>query len=266
MAFPTKTPRPLWIAWALNLHIGLIAVGFLLSAGRWANLAVSPALITLVFFAGLLVYGADRTGAGSPEDALNQPERYRWHQVHRKGFRGMLAFSFVFVAVCWWLVPADTRAASALYAILAVGYTRPLLPGRRRLQDFPRLKFLCAVGGWACIPFLISGFGSGGPAWLWTMYRAGWLGVNFAWSEWRDAEGDVAAGRKNLFAGKSPGWMRRLGRGFLAGTLVMGFWTGAGVDLFGPLVFWAAQETFGKKRPRLFAELADLPLLFTLVT
>lgn len=266
MAFPSRIPRMLWVAWALNLHIGLVAVGFLFSASRWSGQSIASPFVPLVFFAAVLVYGMDRAGGSSPEDAVNQPERAQWLRRHSSAVRFFLGVSLLLVLICLFYVPISSRLVAGFYVMLAVGYTQPILPGRHRLQDDPGIKGICVVLGWAGLPMLLPGFGQIPAAWSWMLYRAGWLSANYAWSEWRDADGDTSVGRNNLLAGNTPAQMRRLGRILLTATLVGGFLIGARADLLGPLLFGVGQETLGRKKPSVFAELADLPMILTLFT
>ena len=236
----------------LNLHVGLIAWGFLLSAARWRGVETAPALQFLVFCAAVAVYGLDRTGGFSPEDRINSPDRCAWLERHARLQRGVIVLTLLGVLFALTQVPAHTRLAAGGYALFAAAYARPLLPGRRRLQDIPALKLPCVVLGWALLPALDPELFH--PEWM--LYRMGWLLPNVLWSEWLDHPGDRQAPRP------VPPW--RVSLMLMLLTICIGLWIGAGGDLFGPTVYALAVWQWARRHPLAFARRQDLFLVMPL--
>ena len=238
----------------LNLHVGLIAWGFLLSAARWQNLDPGPALSLLVFCAAVAVYGLDRFGGFSPEDRINAPERCEWLDHHPRRQRGVIGLALLGVLLTVTMVSVHTRLVGGGYALFAASYTRPLLPGRRRLQDISGLKLPCIVLGWALLPALHPELAA--PEWW--VYRAGWLIPNVLWSEWRDHPGDRHTPR--------PPPPRKISLMLMAFTLCTGLCISAGRDLAGPLLYTLGLWRWSRRDPVSFSEKQDLFLLASLVT
>jgi hypothetical protein len=238
----------------LNLHVGGIAWGFLLSAARWQGESAPPALQLLVFCAAVAVYGLDRTGNFSPEDRINAPDRCEWLGRHRRLQWAVILTALAGVLISLTQVPAATRHAALGYALFAAAYARPLLPGRKRLQDFARIKLPCIVLGWALLPALQPDLFD--PAW--TLYRIGWLIPNVLWSEWLDHPGDRKTPRP------APPW--RISLVLMLVTIGLGLWIGAGRDLFGPGLYLVALLAWAPKNPMAFARRQDLFLLASLVS
>lgn len=238
----------------LNLHVGLIAWGFLLSAARWRGEGVPSALQLLVFCAAVAVYGLDRSGGFSPEDRINAPERCNWLSRHRALQTTVIFLALLGLLLSLTRVSTHTRLAAIAYALFAASYARPLLPGNKRLQDFPSLKLPCIVLGWGLLPALQPGLVS----LPWTLYRVLWLLPNVLWSEWLDHPGDRKTERPD------PPLRRSL---ILMGvTIGLGMWIGAGKDLFGPVLYLLALAAWAPKHPANFAKAQDLFLLATLVS
>ncbi|MCC5846768.1 MAG: hypothetical protein JJU29_01645 [Verrucomicrobia bacterium] len=251
--------------WHLNLHVGLIAWAILLSAGVHFDTPIPPALQALVFCAALCVYGLDRWGTSSPEDAINHPQRTRWLREHPVPVLTVIALALTGVAISLVFSPPHTRLIAAGYMALAALYTRRLLPGQRRLQDFPGVKIPCVVLGWAALPLLHPELAATSGIFAWICYRAGWLLSNVLWSEWRDRAGDMShPTRTPKFPDTFPK-MLRLSRAALFTTLLLGLAQQANIDVLGPAAFFLLQEIHAKKHPDAFAERVDFLLLLAWV-
>lgn len=242
----TRSIKPLL---HLNAHVALIAWGFLLSAARHRDVPASPALQLLVICAALAVYGLDRTGPFSPEDRINAPGRCAWLTRHPRLQRATILLALLGLLAALTRVSTHTRLAAAAYALFAAAYARPLLPGRKRLQDLPRLKRPAIILGWALLPALLPG-----PLSLpWILYRAGWLLPNVLWSDWLDHPGDHHSPR--------PPPPLRTSLLALLPTLLLGARIHAGPDLAGPALYTLLLLTLAPRHPLPFARHQDLLLL-----
>ncbi|MCC5845836.1 MAG: hypothetical protein JJU05_16430 [Verrucomicrobia bacterium] len=237
----------------LNVHVALIAWGFLLSAARWRGIDPAPALQLLVFCAALAVYGLDRTGGFSPEDRRNAPDRCAWLTRHRALQTAVILLALLGLLLALTRVSTHTRLTATAYVLFAAAYARPLLPGKKRLQDFPRLKLPCIVLGWALLPALNPDLFS----LPWTLYRVLWLIPNVLWSEWLDHPGDHQTDR--------PAPPLRASLLLLAATLLYGLHIQAGPDLPAPALYTLALLLIAPRRPLTFARCQDLLLLTVLL-
>jgi len=184
-----------------TLHIygavGIAVFGW--SLGRWTGFA-SGSLLPLWLAGALVVYNLDRLKRDA-SDAVNTPERVRWHAMLRRWSWLVTAIGAA-VLVLWplWIGNGGLLLLTALALPLTLSYSFPLFGPR--LKDIPILKTLFAplvvLAAVLAPPILLQGLAVS-PALL---MAAGWswalLLFNMLLCDLRDIDGDRAAGTRSL--------------------------------------------------------------------
>ncbi|MGA0334021.1 MAG: hypothetical protein ACO3N7_10790 [Kiritimatiellia bacterium] len=173
--------------WIQELRPALIAVGILEISGRIFSFTPQSETLLAIFLAGFTVYLADHS----------LPSRSGWTWP-------LLLLCSGAVAGSLYLSAQVSIPGVVLYVLLALLYVLPLMPRRRRLQDFPHLRTLAVVGGWAGIPFLLEPFPLHARSLIYLLGMAGFLLPALLWSDLADSREDQAARRKTWSTLLSP--------------------------------------------------------------
>lgn len=241
----------------LNLHAGLIAWGFLAYPAHRLGIIPGATLEALILFGGMAVYSLDRIGSASKEDVLNAPDRTRRIGQHLTVIRCLTALLALLTFACIPFLTAHSRTATGIYLLLGIGYTLPILPGRKRLKDLPGIKLPLILAAWTLLPWMHPGLRQEMPV-DWLLFRALILLPNLLWSDWKDRAGDQAAGvpnparhltRRSLF------WISRLS---CLSALLLVIRVPLGLEQLIPLLFWISMETLPRKHEDAFLALLDL--------
>lgn len=239
------------LAWTRELPPPLIAVGLLLAAARRFDLRIDWRVGGVALLGALCVYGADHLLGTRRPERLKPDLRFLW----------ILLGSALLLGLFYTGDHLSGPAVTA-YLLLSQLYVFPLLPGRRRLQDFPLPRFLAILAGWTLLPFLLRDFGLTPVSGLYLAATALYLGCDILWSDFADLEHDRSAGRPTLaerLTDRSLLWICRSGLAVSAGLFTL---SEAYAMAAGPLLFLAGQELLPPER---FGKRSDWFLLWPLI-
>jgi hypothetical protein len=186
--------------WLEDLRPALIAVGFLLMPARLFAYGLRPATLAAGFFAAFAVYFADHS--------LPAHSKWAWPVI----VISSAVFLWMFFLSGQFSVPGIMG-----YVGLALLYVLPVLPGRKRLQDFPILRVLAVVCGWSLMPLLVRDFRISPLTLMYIWGMAALLLPALLWSDLADADTDHRHGRNTW----SMGLTRRNRNGLLIGFLLL---------------------------------------------
>jgi 4-hydroxybenzoate polyprenyltransferase len=164
-----------------ELRPALIAVGFLLMASKLLAVTLTPFPLLAGFFAAFAVYFAD----------------HELPKKHRLAWPGILLASLGFGFFAWKSNQLSWMGIG-FYVLLSFAYVFRWFPGKRRLQDFPRLRVLAIAGGWAALPLLLNAFTLHRSSGLYLIGMTAFMLPAIVWSDLADANSDQRAGRKTL--------------------------------------------------------------------
>jgi 4-hydroxybenzoate polyprenyltransferase len=180
-----------------NLHIGFIAVCFLLGTYAFLGVTFSAPLIVLAFCGAFGVYQLERGLHFAPEDAFNHPVRLAWIDTHRRYFRVSTIIA-VGIGICVLpLLRPATLAVCSVLGLFSMAYMLPVLYNRR-MKAIWFLKPLLISGGWVVggvlLPLIEGGARMNVAAGMLAASRFFFVLPNALLADWPDREGDRLAG------------------------------------------------------------------------
>jgi hypothetical protein len=164
-----------------------IAAGILLTALQHAKLPLYPSIFICGALGAFCVYTVDHA-IGTP-----CPTRFQWFSCYLAVFTACIAIVLTLI-----FMPGIRVFGIVGYILLSVCYVIPLLPGRKRLQDFPILRTGVILFGWAGIPFLITGFTPGLRNLAFIFSMGAFLLPAILLQDHLEAAEDQASGRKTF--------------------------------------------------------------------
>lgn len=165
-----------------------------------------------IFTAALAVYFADHR--------LENPATFPARCI-----TGLVSISFLyFLNVSEQL----SLVGVSVYILMSLLYVFPVFPGKKRLQDLPRIRVLAIGAGWASLPLLHHEFPINWTSGGYLMGIACCLIPNILWSDLADAKTDRLSGRPTWVVNLSPIGIR---------------WT-LQISLFASLMFFAVSRIY----------------------
>ena len=161
-----------------ELRPALIAIGFLGMPAALFDFQLKWETFLAGFFAAFVVYLADHL--------LPAKDKVTWPLI--------LLFSVAFGSFA--LRSGQFSLSGVLfYILLALFYVLPLLPGKKRLQDFPLPRVMAVVGAWAGLPLILKPFPIAIESGVYLAGMCATMLPAVLWSDKADAEDDQTAER-----------------------------------------------------------------------
>lgn len=178
---------------AARLNLVVAGVAFLLTVAgtRWLGAPPNWVFLGWITVGAWWGYTLDRRLPFSPEDKSRPHHGRRW-------IWGGLVVSAAWLGWGALLLPWRGDLFLFVLAGTATAYVAPILPGRRRLKEFPYAKTVALSVGWAvatvALPVVDAGLTLDTSVWALTGYRTLYLLPNVLLSDWPDRNADRAAG------------------------------------------------------------------------